>query len=88
MTSTLFSSTIEQTGTLGPVVTLKYTPISDTEKPITVSIAPERGSNMFKFTYGNYDIIYTEPELLQSCGFTGNFVLFPTPNRVKDATYT
>lgn len=88
MTNALFSSTIEQTADFGPVVTLEYTPSSETDKPISVSIAPERGSNMFKFTYGEHDIIYTEPELLRDCGFTGNFVLFPTPNRVKDSTYT
>ena len=67
---------------------MRYTPSSVTDKPISVSIAPERGSNMFKFAYGEHVIIYTEPELLKNCGFTGNFVLFPTPNRVKNSTYT
>ncbi len=88
MTDTQFSSTIEHTEVYGTVVTLRYTPSSDGKKPITVSVAPDRGSNMFAFRYGESDIIYTEPELLKTCGFTGNFVLFPTPNRVKDAQYT
>lgn len=88
MTNALFSTSLEQTVEYGPVIVLKYKPASEKEKTISVSIAPERGSNMFKFTYGEHDIIYTEPELLRDCGFTGNFVLFPTPNRVKDATYS
>lgn len=88
MTDTQFSSTIEHTDAYGAVISLYYTPATPSEKPITVSIAPERGSNMFAFRYGQHEIIYTEPELLKTCGFTGNFVLFPTPNRVKDATYS
>lgn len=83
MTDTQFSSTVEHTDAYGTVISLCYAPT-----PITVSIAPERGSNMFVFRYGDNDIIYTEPELLKICGFTGNFVLFPTPNRVKNATYS
>lgn len=55
---------------------------------ISVRIAPDKGSNMFAFTYKGHEIIYHEPELLESCGFTGNFVLFPTPNRVENATYS
>lgn len=88
MTDTPFSSTVEHSEAYGSVVSLHFTPSSPEETPITVSIAPERGSNMFEFRYGKNDFIYTEPELLKTCGFTGNFVLFPTPNRVKDAAYT
>ena len=54
---------------------------------ITVKIAPEKGSNMFSFRYKTHELIYTDPALLETSGFTGNFVLFPTPNRVKDSTY-
>ena len=69
------------------VITLSYTPTNEKNSPITVRIAPTLGSNMFQFRVGNHDIIYHEAELLASCGFTGNFVLFPTPNRVEGSTY-
>jgi aldose 1-epimerase len=69
------------------IITLTYSPPDTKNKPLTVQIAPKFGSNMFTFRYGKYDIIYHEPKLLRHCGFTGNFILFPTPNRVKNFTY-
>ena len=56
-------------------------------KSIIVSIAPELGSNMFRFRVGTNDIIYCDAELLTKADFTGNFVLWPLPNRVRDKRY-
>ena len=56
-------------------------------KSIIVSIAPDLGSNMFRFRIGTNDIIYCDEELLKKMDFTGNFVLWPIPNRVKDKRY-
>ncbi len=53
-----------------------------------VSIAPEFGSNLFRFRVGDYDLIYTDQELLTKRDFTGTFVLWPFPNRVRDKRYT
>jgi aldose 1-epimerase len=69
------------------VITLSYSPVNPKEKPLTISVAPDLGSNMFAMRYGNHDIIYHEPDVLAARGFTGNFVLFPTPNRVANSTY-
>ena len=35
-----------------------------------------------------HDLIYTDPELLTKRDFTGTFVLWPFPNRVRDKRYT
>jgi aldose 1-epimerase len=77
-----------QQGSKHPIITLSYTPTNAKVKPLVVKIAPGLGSNMFAMRWGIHDIIYTEPKLLAACGFTGNFILFPTPNRVRDFTYT
>ena len=53
-----------------------------------VSIAPEFGSNLFRFRAGEHDLIYTDQELLTKRDFTGTFVLWPFPNRVRDKRYT
>ncbi|HUD18896.1 MAG TPA: aldose 1-epimerase [Patescibacteria group bacterium] len=70
-----------------PVITLLYTPKSKSGEPLSIKIAPTLGSNMFSFKFGAHDIIYHDPLLLERCGFTGCFVLFPTPNRVANFTY-
>jgi aldose 1-epimerase len=70
-----------------PVIVLSYSPTNKKDKPQTITIAPTLGSNLFSWRVGTYDIIYHEPKLLKECGFTGNFVLFPTPNRVNHSTY-
>ncbi len=88
MNKSPFGSTIEKTKKKYSVVTLFYKPSGHPEKSIVTKIAPELGSNLFSLTYGKEDIILFEKKLLESCGFTGNFPLFPTPNRVKDFTYT
>lgn len=70
------------------VILLSYDDTEHPDRSVTVGIAPELGSNMFRFRAGERDIIYSEPELLKRCDFTGNFVLWPLPNRVRDKRYT
>lgn len=72
-------------GTHAEVITLSYTP--QRGPSMRIQIAPGLGSNMFAWEYGGHPIIYHEPNLLKTFGFTGNFVLFPTPNRVRDYMY-
>ena len=69
------------------VITLSYSPNDSKEKPIVAKIAPELGSNLFSLVYDNHRIIISDNKLLEKCGFTGCFVLFPTPNRVRNFTY-
>jgi aldose 1-epimerase len=70
------------------VITLSHITSDNRKKPIIIKIAPELGSNLFSIRYGNDDIIYTDPQTLENRGFTGTYVLFPTPNRVRDFIYT
>ena len=81
-----FSFSIEKKKTYH-VITLSYSPTNH-RRGITASVAPELGSNLFSLTFGGDDIIISDKKLLEQCGFTGNFPLFPTPNRVRDFVYT
>lgn len=54
-----------------------------------VTIVPERGSNMCRYRIGGkYNIIDYDAGELFAYDFTGNPVLYPTPGRVRDCTYT
>lgn len=53
-------------------------------KNITLIIAPEYGSNMVSFKVGKQELIYCDQKLLENHDFTGNFVLWPFPNRVRN----
>lgn len=69
------------------ILSLSY---QDEENPsgnISVAIAPDLGSNMFRFRVGEHDLIYCEPNLLKQKDFTGNFVLWPLPNRLREKRY-
>ncbi len=61
---------------------------SNSSHNILVCIAPEFGSNLFRFRAGEHDLIYTDRALLAKRDFTGTFVLWPFPNRVRDKRYT
>lgn len=71
---------------IGPYITLRYND-EDQKKNLKVSIAPKLGSNMFCFIAGENNIIYCDRGLLIKKDFTGNFVLWPIPNRVRDKEY-
>ncbi len=70
------------------VISLAYRDRENAARSIDVGIAPDLGSNMFRFRAGTHDIIYSEPDVLKKMGFTGNFVLWPFPNRVHDKRYS
>jgi aldose 1-epimerase len=70
------------------VISLSYTDKEISARNISVGIAPELGSNLFRFRVGEHDIIFTEQDLLKRMDFTGDFVLWPLPNRVRDKRYT
>ena len=70
------------------VISLRYQDQEDPARSIDVGIAPDLGSNLFRFRLGEHDIIYSDPSLLKHMEFTGNFVLWPLPNRLRDKRYT
>jgi aldose 1-epimerase len=67
---------------------LNATDRSNASRNIRVCIAPEYGSNLFRFRVGEHDLIYTDQLLLKRRDFTGAFVLWPFPNRVREKRYT
>lgn len=54
---------------------------------LSLTIAPEYGSNMISLKAGKQELIYCDQELLKNHDFTGNFVLWPFPNRVRNRCY-
>lgn len=84
-----FTAKVELDQEIGSeIISLHYTDEQNPQHSLLVSIAPELGSNMFRFRVGTHDLIYCEKDLLQHKDFTGNFVLWPLPNRVRDKRYT
>jgi aldose 1-epimerase len=69
-------------------ITLSSTDQSNPSHTILVAIAPEFGSNRYRFRVGQHDLIYTDPLLLKRREYTGTFVLWPFPNRVRGKRYT
>jgi aldose 1-epimerase len=70
------------------VITLLAEDGENPSRNVAIGIAPDLGSNMFRFRVGEHDLIYCDPILLKQQDFTGNFVLWPLPNRVRDKKYT
>lgn len=86
--SSSFTAQIESDPALDTtVISLLYKNKEHSSKNIIVSIAPELGSNMFRFRVGTHDLLHCDLELLKRMDFTGNFVLWPLPNRVRDKRY-
>ena len=69
-------------------ISLSSTDQSNSSHNTVVCIAPEFGSNMYCFRVGEHDLIYTDHQLLKKRDYTGNFALWPFPNRVRDKRYT
>ena len=65
-------------------ITLKY---NDEKNETVVKIAPEKGSNMFKYKVNNLDLIYYDPELPLDHYLNGNPIIYPLPNRVNNCHY-
>lgn len=70
------------------VLSLSYVDEEHPERSMTVGVAPELGSNLFRFRVGAHDLLHCEQELLRRKDFTGDFVLWPFPNRVRDKKYS
>lgn len=54
---------------------------------LSLTIDPQHGSNMISFQVEKQELIYCGQTLLQNHDFTGNFVLWPFPNRVRNRCY-
>ena len=54
---------------------------------INFTLDPEHGSMITSFQVGKQELIYTDPEVFQQYGYTGFYVLWPFPNRVRNKQY-
>ena len=61
---------------------------NDPSRGMDARIVPAFGSNLCRFAVGGLSVIDFESEALLSHGYTGTPVLYPTPNRVRDAAFT
>ncbi len=83
----LFSAEVGQDAQLDTsVITLVYAPAAPEDR-LEVAIAPHYGSNMFRLKAGSHDVIFCDPALLSRRLWTGAFVLWPLPNRVRDKKF-
>ncbi len=68
------------------IVDLKYVDFRHPERNIEVKIAPEMGDNLYSMQYGGKELLFGPDSIQalarQSCGIK---MLYPTPNRVKNA---
>jgi aldose 1-epimerase len=69
-------------------ISLFSTDQSDSSRNTLVCIAPEFGSNLYRFRVGEHELIDTDQLLLKRRDFTGTLVLWPFPNRVRDKRYS
>lgn len=68
-------------------VVLKYESLEDNNKSMEAWICTQMGSNLARFKVGNENVIDFEPDVLKAGGFTGNPVLYPTPNRLENSEF-
>src|SRR5947209_11934316 len=87
--SSLYTAEVAQDPALETItISLSSTDQRNSSRNTLVCIAPEFGSNLLRFRVGEHDLIYTDQQLLKKRDYTGNFVLWPFPNRVRDKRYT
>ena len=69
------------------VVVLGYKAEGGDLKDLLVKVSPENGNNLFCFQVGGKDIIYYNENKKLNTYFSGNPVLYPFPNRLRNCRY-
>lgn len=59
----------------------------DSRKTIEIRISPLFGSNIYKFKFNDYDIFDCNYKKLKRRDWTGCFILWPIPNRVRNKKF-
>lgn len=73
------------TGT--PIISLAYCEPENPAHNLLAQLAPNFGSNLFRFRVGEHDLLFADQDLLTRGDFTGNLVLWPIPNRLREKQY-
>ena len=88
-TSSLYTAEIISDPALNiEVIALSYTDPRNPTHNMLACIAPALGSNWYRWRVGEHELIHCEAEGLKKSAYTGVFVLWPFPNRVRDFQYT
>ncbi len=85
----MFSYDVSKDGATGyTIVQLNADTPDRPNENISIKVAVEGGSNMFSMTSGGLELIDADPDLskLHVSG-RGNFLLYPSPNRIRNADY-
>ena len=70
----------------GEIIVLKSED-RESGKTQKIYLTPDYGFNLAKYEVDGEDLIYTMPDVLRKEGFSGIPILYPTPNRVRDAQF-
>lgn len=70
----------------GEIICLKSVE-EGTGKVRKAEIVPDRGFNLISYYEDGESLIYTLPDILKEEGFSGTPILYPTPNRVRNAQF-
>ena len=57
------------------------------DKDITIKVAPALGSNLYCFKVGEHEVVHYNPQFSLTSYYTGNPILYPFPNRLKNCMY-
>ncbi len=57
------------------------------DKDITIKVAPALGSNLYCFQVGEHPVVHYNPQFSLTSYYTGNPILYPFPNRLKNCMY-
>ncbi len=85
-----FSAAVDTDAASGlKVIVLKYDDAKDPTRSLAARVLPEAGANLFSLKIGD-DELMPQPDKLADLkqNKTGTPILFPTPNRVRDASFT
>jgi len=58
------------------------------EKSLSIKVSVENGNNLFSYIYNEDELIYYDKSTPLASFACGNPILFPFPNRIKDAMWT
>jgi aldose 1-epimerase len=80
------ASVVPEASTGWDVVVLRYEDVKDPNRTIEVRVAPAAGANLYSFQVGEEELLQQPGNLAElTAQGAGTPILFPTPNRVRNA---
>lgn len=69
------------------VITLGYKTNDIVSRDLLIKVSPPNGNNLFCFKIGDYDVIHYDNHFKLTSYYTGNPILYPIPNRLRNCQY-